>query len=257
MTEYNFTIALAPEVRFFSVHFVPELTSNAIYPPTDGNDDKPIARAACRMNHEEALASAIAQGLVTPLNPLSFNAEPLRTGHALKHAVLTRAEVARFAATLGIEITDALEPDERAVVEPNKYGYTIEGAAKAIAEKYDVPERKLRDSIFEAAARGELTVRDPQTGLPSTSKVRRDFYGQISITDLNAWLERQGVDYRLDCVPERRDAEQTVKWDEDRKRKLREEHAQLVRAKHKFPTKELAEKYGVSATRIRELKRED
>jgi hypothetical protein len=104
----------------------------------------------------------------------------------------TRADDVRAAILEGFAVDE---------VAPKVFGYTIEGAAKAIAEKYDVPERKLRDSIFEAAAKGELIVRDPQTGLPYTPKLRRDFWEVISPSDANAWLEKQGVGYRLDPLP--------------------------------------------------------
>lgn len=81
--------------------------------------------------------------------------------------------------------------------QPNEYGYTIRGAAIALAQQYDLPEDAIRKRLIEAAERGKLTVRDPQTGLPYTPETRRDFYERISIEDLNKWFEDSGVEYRL------------------------------------------------------------
>jgi hypothetical protein len=45
-------------------------------------------------------------------------------------------------------------------------------------------------------------------------------------------------------------------WTSERRKELREEHAHLVAKHHKSPTRELARKYGVSESRIRDLKSE-
>lgn len=85
---------------------------------------------------------------------------------------------------------------------PNEFGYTIQGAARALAKKYDLNEDAIRKRIFEAAKQGKLSVRDPQTGLPYTPETRRDFYERISIGDLNKWFEDNSVEYRLDVASE-------------------------------------------------------
>ena len=136
---------------------------------------------------------------------------------------------------------------------PNQFGYTIEGAAHAIATQFGVPEQRLRDSIFEATARNDLTVRDPQTGLPYTPKVRRDFWERISVADLNAWFERSGVTYRLDPVPTGAGAKQGQKWSYEALSALLREHNRLKAQKHPKPTKELATQHRVSVSRLREL----
>lgn len=81
--------------------------------------------------------------------------------------------------------------------QPNEIGYTIRGAAIALAQKYSLPEDAIRQSIFDAAVQEKLTVRNPRTGLPYIPEKRRDFYERVSIEDLNIWLEQSGVDYRL------------------------------------------------------------
>lgn len=82
---------------------------------------------------------------------------------------------------------------------PNEIGYTIRGAAIALAQKYSLPEDAIRKSIFEAAVQEKLTVRNPRTGLPYIPETRRDFYERVSIEDLNKWLEDSGVEYHLGC----------------------------------------------------------
>jgi hypothetical protein len=148
------------------------------------------------------------------------------------------------------------EPLPSKDTDPNKYGYTIEGAAKAIAEKYGVPERNILDRIREATVRGELTVRDPKTGFPFAPKVRRDFWERVDVADLNSWLEKSGVPYRLDVAPVAPVPTPPKKWDDARRNELRGEHARLVAERHTSPTKTLAKKYGVSEQFIREMKKE-
>lgn len=50
------------------------------------------------------------------------------------------------------------------------------------------------------------------------------------------------------------DKSPTVIWTEEKREQLRQEHVALKMKDHKSPTKELAEKYGISEQRIRELK---
>jgi len=83
---------------------------------------------------------------------------------------------------------------------PNKFGYTIEGAAKAVADKYGVSEATLKKQILDAAKQGELKVRHPHTGIPYAPEKRRDFYERIATTDLNRWFENSGVEYRLEMA---------------------------------------------------------
>lgn len=97
--------------------------------------------------------------------------------------------------------TEASQVDEASLPSddlPNQFGYTIRGAAIAIAREYEVPEKAMRDHIFKAAEKGELAVIDPQTGMPYAPEVRRDFYERIRIDDLNKWFKECGVAYRLE-----------------------------------------------------------
>ena len=50
---------------------------------------------------------------------------------------------------------------------------------------------------MSAARHGALTVRNPTSKLPYIPETRRDFYEVISVTDINAWLVKSGVDYKL------------------------------------------------------------
>ena len=58
-------------------------------------------------------------------------------------------------------------------------------------------QKDFKNQIMSAAKHGELVVRNPVNKLPYIPKVRRDFFEVISVTDINAWLEKSGVDYRL------------------------------------------------------------
>lgn len=135
---------------------------------------------------------------------------------------------------------------------PNQFGYTIRGAAIAIAREYEVPEQAMRDHIFKAAEKGELAVIDPQTGMPYTPEVRRDFYERIRIDDLDKWFETCGVPYRLgelsDTSKSRASPIDEERDDASVLKRHRELHSQC-----KAPTKKLAEELGISDTRVRQI----
>lgn len=193
-----FNLTLPVNTMFLSVGHIPELTANAIYPPSDNDSEiQEIKRAACRDNHENALDKAIDAGTLTPLNPMSFEAHTFPFGDALRRAVISIDDFKRFAESLQIEVVIGDEPSE---ARP-KANLTIEEAASALAEKYGFsePSKKLiQAQLFEAAKRGEIAVRCRETSLPYTPRVRRDFFEVVSVSDFNAWLKTQGVEYQLD-----------------------------------------------------------
>ena len=78
----------------------------------------------------------------------------------------------------------------------SSFGYTIPGAADAIAVAYDIPENNVRTNIIEGITRGSLKIRD-QNGFPrqgSTVDMKND---RVSILDLNAYFSQQKIPYRL------------------------------------------------------------
>ncbi len=79
----------------------------------------------------------------------------------------------------------------------NEIGFTVLGAAWALAKKYPVSHRAMAERIFEAAKQGKFQVRDPHTGLVYVPKSHRYQHERISVSDLDRWLEDSGVAYRL------------------------------------------------------------
>ena len=79
----------------------------------------------------------------------------------------------------------------------NELGYTIQGAARALAKKYPVSVLAMRERIFDAATEGKLQVRDPKTGMIYVPKDRSNHHERISVSDLNQWFEESGVPYQL------------------------------------------------------------
>lgn len=135
---------------------------------------------------------------------------------------------------------------------PNQFGYTIRGAAIAISREYDVPEQAMREHIFKAAEKGDLAVIDPQTGMPYTPDVRRDFYERIRIDELNKWFESCGVQYRLD-EPVSISKNRVIPIENERDdASVLKRHCEL-KSQSKAPTKKLAEELGISDTRVRQI----
>jgi hypothetical protein len=79
----------------------------------------------------------------------------------------------------------------------SELGYTISGAARALAKRYSIPEWPTRNRIFEAAERGDLMVFDPKTCIPYVPRSRCDFYERVRPGDLNKWFKANNVPYEL------------------------------------------------------------
>ena len=114
---------------------------------------------------------------------------------------ISLADVQRFAKLRFVQVhslRDELSQDGYTIYDvENELGYTIRGAAKALAKKYPVSERAMGERIFDAAEQGMLHVRDPQTGMLYIPKDRSNHYERISVSELNQWLEEIGAPYRL------------------------------------------------------------
>lgn len=188
--------------------------------------------------------SAIAQQLTSqsPAKWLEWaDAHPFLVHDAFRVAVQSIAETSQ-------ENEIPLPSDDL----PNQFGYTVRGAAIAIAREYEVSEQAMRDHIYKAAEKGELAVIDPQTGMPYTPEVRRDFYERIRIDDLNKWFEACGVPYRLgELAATSKSRVSAIEKERDDASVLKR-HREL-NSQCKAPTKKLAEELGVSDARVRQI----
>lgn len=190
-----YKLLLSTDNTFKTVDEIPALTANAIHPESENK------RFYCAINHKAALLKAINAGMVTPLNPLSYEQHTFPFGDALKNAVISLADLKRFAETLQIEVVIGDEPVPRQDdVASTKTHLTIDKAASALAEKYGFNEnttKTMKTQLMDAAESGDLIVRHPHTLLPYRPDTKRDFYELVSLSDLNAWFKTQGVEYQL------------------------------------------------------------
>ena len=77
--------------------------------------------------------------------------------------------------------------------------FTVEEAAQALGEQEGMhggARQTLLARMMEAARDGNLTVRDPHTDLPFRPAEVHGYYELVTPADVNAWLERGGVEYR-------------------------------------------------------------
>jgi hypothetical protein len=178
-----------------------------------------IAPRFSREQNEQALRDAYETGTVTLQDE-----ESMRVGNPSKHLESTHRRVmakikagplAAAAMTLWISFADfkrfgeprvtytflreELVADEkiRFYDVENELGYTIQGAARALATKYPISESAMARRIFDAAEQGKLEVRDPRTGMPYIPQERSSRHERISVSELDRWLEESGVLYRL------------------------------------------------------------
>lgn len=91
--------------------------------------------------------------------------------------------------------------NENADLEPSSIGYTIYGAANAVAQRYGVPEFVVRTNIIHGICSGLLIIRN-KFGFVSQSFEADMQNDRISIIDLNNYFEAQRVTYRLDVSEE-------------------------------------------------------
>ncbi|PTQ86474.1 hypothetical protein [Nitrosomonas ureae] len=61
----------------------------------------------------------------------------------------------------------------------------------------EASQKVFNNQIMSAAKEGKLVVRNPANKLPYIPTTRRDFFEVISVSEINAWLEKSGVDYKL------------------------------------------------------------
>lgn len=90
--------------------------------------------------------------------------------------------------------------NENADLELSSIGYTIYGAANAVAQRYGVPEFVVRTNIIDGICSGLLVIRN-KFGFVSQSFEADMQNDRISIVDLNNYFKAQCVSYRLG-VPE-------------------------------------------------------
>jgi hypothetical protein len=171
-----------------------------------------------REQNDQALRDAYESGTVTLQDE-----ESMRVGNPSKYVDSTRQRVtaeikssplAAISAALRISVSDfrrfaELHCGQHAFLGDeliqhvelydvkNELGYTIRGAARALAKKYPISAGAMAQRIFDAAEEGKLQVRDPQTGLAYVPKDRSYHHERINVSDLNQWLEESGVPYRL------------------------------------------------------------
>jgi len=199
-------ISLWTDLPFMRRSRLPNKNSDDIRPPRFTRDQ-----------NEQALREAYEDGTLTLQDE-----ESMRAGKPSKHLESTRKRVMAkinsspltlIAATLWISLTDfnrfaklrftSFSREELVAHEiwlcdvENELGYTIRGAARALAKKYSISERAMAQRIFDAAEQGKVQVRDPQTGIAYVPKDPTDHHERISVSDLNQWLEESGVPYRL------------------------------------------------------------
>ncbi len=90
-------------------------------------------------------------------------------------------------------------PDDSMI--PNEFGYTIDGAARALHAQHGADEEKWRARILAATKSGDLRARDPEDGAYYKPVPPRTFWERVSIADLNEWLARSGTKYELHDAP--------------------------------------------------------
>lgn len=201
----NHFIYVQPGTEYIEFGEIPKLTSEAIYPllPNESGSNEPTTedfhRGIARIDHQKVLEQAEQAGMVKPCHPISLVPDSFNFGEHGPKRIVPVDQVQAFAEQLGILLVPASGKSEEH--EGIQYGpmMTIEDIGAALALQHDVPAEAIVSNLVEAAR--EIGVRDPRTRLRVNPKTVRVFYDVLAVTDVNSWLEDQGVDYRL-VLPE-------------------------------------------------------
>ena len=116
----------------------------ALYP-----DDEAVSCASPSPSHvllaNAALRRLVELGTVTLRDPQSFLPLSQRTTGDYSGAVVSRADFQRFLELFGtiVRLKEHTDP-------PTKIGYTIRGAARALAKQHAISAHAMEDSIAEA-----------------------------------------------------------------------------------------------------------
>ncbi len=209
------TVHLSPDQKFFMYTEARLLVAMGM---CRGDDEFPKNRDLKKYMPaiNSALREAVERGTVTLCDPRSFVPLPVCVLESYSDPlvyrrdsviyipepvavrpdpVMSRADFERFCKSLGVQIRDESDCDA-----PNQIGYTIRGAAKALAQKYAISAHAMSASIIEATKQNKLRVRNPSTGIPCRPMIATTAENEprISIDDLNEWLETCGVPYELE-----------------------------------------------------------
>jgi hypothetical protein len=158
-----------------------------------------FAAAAAAINLENELAEMVSRGTLKVRDSLTMGEHTFPIGDSLRRAVLFPYELRPLLESRGIGLR--LKPHGSG---PDRW--TMEYAAKAIGDQQGW-HQGARDSLVarmvEGAESGALAVLDPHTDLPYRPGKVRPYYDLLNASDIDAWLERSGVSYRLRPSPTR------------------------------------------------------
>jgi hypothetical protein len=160
-----------------------------------------IAYGAARAQLDDELPRAVQHGELRVRNALTLGEHTFPMGDALNRAVVLPFDLRDFLATRGIELR----------LIPHGSGpkfWTLENAAAAIAKQerwHGEAQGSLLDALMDAARRGELTVREPHTDLPTRTPDVRQFYELVAPDDVNRWLDEVKAGYRWNEAGEEQD----------------------------------------------------
>ncbi len=184
---YWMAVSESEAVRFSDLA---HMMAKAMY-PTDAELDN---YWMCRHTLEDELPNVVRDGGLMVRNPAGLGALTYPHGAVLQSAVILPHDLRPFLAERGIELR----------LNPHGGGpdyWTLENAAAALQAQeswHDGTRAEFQDQLQEAAQRGEIPIRDPQTCLPIKSPQPRTFWELVTPADVNAWLEKQGAPYRWD-----------------------------------------------------------
>jgi hypothetical protein len=117
--------------------------------------------------------------------------------------LIDRASFVQLVERYGMRTPEAVgvKPRLNFTLLPDRFGYTVDGAARALRDQCGADEAKWDARILSAVRKGELRVRDRADGAYITPERVCAWIERIAIADLNAWLLTSGTEFQIADIP--------------------------------------------------------
>jgi hypothetical protein len=157
------------------------------------NDSSGIRYAVIEAEHKKLIEKVVMKGDLIPRNQLTKEDESFAIGAQLRGSVISVDELRDYVSRFEIDV----EVNELAIKEGR---YTLEDAARVMAEGCDEEEKNLIEKIIQAVANNSLKIYKP--GSKVVYELTRNVwphYDEAYWDELNEWIKKElpGVSWRF------------------------------------------------------------
>lgn len=184
-------IAVPCGTKYLLFSKVPDLVAGALHP------DDPFRHGFAKVQLENELRQAVFAGKLELTDPTTF--APL--GLPASDALVRVDNLMDYFSGRVLFVRGDSENSDSSEIDNSPAGYfSVREVAELIARAHewtDAMRETLADRLMAAIESGELILRHPHTLLPDHRMTPRDFYGWLSVEDVNTFLDANKAPYRM------------------------------------------------------------